>query len=78
MGKEGKGGREEWKREGRNDKRRRLKVGKGRTGRKGKEREGKRRKGNGREGKRSVPSLKVFRHLHGYTNTRPFRQYPGV
>jgi hypothetical protein len=70
MGKEGKGGREEWKREGRNDRRRRLKVGKGK---KEKEREWK-----GREGKRSVPSLKVFRHLRGYTNTRPFRQYPGV
>jgi hypothetical protein len=40
MGKGGKGGRE-WKREGRND-RRRLNVGKRRTGRKGKVREEKR------------------------------------
>jgi hypothetical protein len=31
----------------------------------------------GREGKGSVPSLKAFRYLYGYTNTCPFRQYPG-
>jgi hypothetical protein len=43
MRKGGKGGRE-WKREGRND--RRLNVGKGRTGRKGKE---KKRKGKERD-----------------------------
>jgi hypothetical protein len=42
----GKGGRE-WKREGRND--RRLNVGKGRTGRKGKEREEKERGGKERD-----------------------------
>jgi hypothetical protein len=53
MRKGGKGGRE-WTREGRND--RRLNVGKGRTGRKGKEKKGK--------GKGSVQSLKVFRHLY--------------
>jgi hypothetical protein len=51
--------------------------------RKGKEGERKRRKGRegkekGRDGKGSIPPLKVFRHLYGYTNTRPLRQYPGV
>jgi hypothetical protein len=75
----GKGGKErEWKREGRNDRRGRLNVGKGRKEGKGRRRKGREREGKGREGKGSVPPLKVFRHLYGYTNTRPFRQYPGV
>jgi hypothetical protein len=72
MGNGGKGGRE-LKREGRND--RRLNVGKGRTGER--EREEKEREGKGRKGIcpifESLPAS-----IHGYTNTRPFRQYPGV
>jgi hypothetical protein len=60
-------------REGRND--RRLNVGKGRTGRKGKEREEKERKGR----KGICPIFESLpASIHGYTNTRPFRQYPGV
>jgi hypothetical protein len=79
MGNGGKGGRE-WKRERRND--RRLNVGKGRE-REGQERMGKkekRREGKGRDGKERI--CPIFESLpasiHGYTNTRPFRQYSGV
>jgi hypothetical protein len=79
MGNGGKGGRE-WKREGRND--RRLNVGKGREreGQEGMGKKEKRRKG--REGKGRKGICPIFESLpasiHGYTNTRPFRQYPGV
>jgi hypothetical protein len=80
MGKGGKKGREEkWKREGRNDRRRRLNVGKGRTGRKGKEREEKER-----EEKRSVPSLKssgIYMAIQTpalFANTREYSRHGRV